>query len=124
MKRTILSGLLGLAAVSSLAACQSAGQFEQRPPTWTSLYQAHWESMANCIVARSQQPLLTVTPTFSAGRANIIVKNAAGGVMGTFDVRSVNNGRDTQVDYRSVYGGPDTDAGGGAQNIANRCARP
>ncbi len=121
MKRTIP---LGLAALVSLAACQSASQFEQRPPTWTSLYQAHWETMANCIVARQQRPLLTVTPTFSAGRANIIVKNAAGGVMGTYDVRSVNNGRDTQVDYRSVYGGPDTDAGGGAQEIADRCARP
>lgn len=116
--------LLALAALAPLAACQSASQFEQRPPTWSSLYQANWESMANCIVARQQRPLLTVTPTFSAGRANIIVKNAAGGVMGTFDVRSVNNGRDTQVDYRSVYGGPDTDAGGGAQEIADRCARP
>ena len=120
MKRTIV---IALAASAALSACQSPGQFEQRPPTWTSLYQANWESMANCIVARSQGPLLTVTPTFSAGRANIVVKNAAGGVMGTFDVRQV-NGRDTEVDYRSVYGGPNTDAGGGAQEIANRCARP
>ena len=120
MNRTIL---LGLTALASLAACQSTSQFEQRPPTWTSLYQANWESMANCITARSQGPLLTVTPTFSAGRANIVVKNAAGGVMGTFDVRQV-NGRDTGVAYRSVYGGPDTNAGGGAQEIADRCARP
>ncbi len=120
MKHTII---IALAASAALSACQSPSQFEQRPPTWTALYQANWESMANCIVARSQGPLLTVTPTFGAGRANIVVKNAAGGVMGTFDVRQV-NGRDTEVDYRSVYGGPNTDAGGGAQEIANRCARP
>lgn len=106
-----------------LAACQSAGQMDQNPPTWTSLYQASWEPMANCIVARSQRPLLTVTPTFSPGRANVVVKNAAGGVMGTFDVRQV-NARDTEVAYRSVYGGPNSGAGGDARDIADRCARP
>jgi hypothetical protein len=115
--------ILGVTAILGLTACQSAGQLEQRPPTWTALYQAPWESMANCIVARSQTPLVTVTPTFSAGRAQIITKNPAGGVLGTFDVRQV-NARDTEVAYRSIYGGPDTDAGGGARNIADRCARP
>jgi len=115
--------ILGVTAILALAACQSAGQLEQKPPTWTALYQAPWESMANCIVARSQTPLVTVTPTFSAGRAQIITKNPAGGVLGTFDVRQV-NARDTEVAYRSIYGGPDTDAGGGARNIADRCARP
>lgn len=114
---------LGVATVLTLAACQSAGQLEQKPPTWSAMYQAPWESMANCIVARSQTPLVSVTPTFSAGRAHIITKNVAGGVLGTFDVRQV-NGRDTEVAYRSIYGGPDTDAGGGARNIADRCARP
>ena len=45
---------LGVTAFLALAACQSAGQLEQKPPTWTAMYQAPWESMANCIVARSQ----------------------------------------------------------------------
>jgi len=114
---------ISLVSLCALAACQSAGQLEQKPPTWTAMYQAPWESMANCIVARSQTPLVTVTPTFSAGRAQIITKNPAGGVLGTFDVRQVSGGA-TEVAYRSIYGGPDTDAGGGARNIADRCARP
>ena len=112
-----------LASLATVAACQSAGQLEQKPPTWTAQYQAPWERMANCIVERSQGPLVTVTPTFSAGQAQIVTKNPAGGVTGTFDVRQV-NGRDTRVAYHSIYGGPDTDAGGGARTIADRCARP
>ena len=114
---------LPVLALGALAACQSAGQMEQAPPTWTSVYQAPWEPMANCIVARSQQPLMTVTPTFSAGRAQVIVTNAAGGVMGTFNVRQI-QGNATEVAYRSVYGGPKTDAGSGAKRIADRCAQP
>ncbi len=39
MNRTIL---LSLAVIAPLAGCQSASQFEQRPPTWSSLYQANW----------------------------------------------------------------------------------
>ena len=115
--------LLSVLAFGALAACQSAGQMDQNPPTWISLYQASWEPMANCIVARSQRPLLTVTPTFSSGRASVVVKNAAGGVMGTFDIRQV-NARDTEVAYRSIYGGPNSGAGGDARYIADRCARP
>ena len=115
--------VFGIASLSLLAACQSASQMDQRPPTWSAIYQAPWEPMANCIVARSQRPLLTVTPTFSPGRANVVVKNAAGGVMGTFDIRQA-SANATEVAYRSVYGGPTTDAGGGARNIADRCARP
>jgi len=115
--------VISLVSLCALAACQSAAQLEQKPPTWTAMYQAHWEPMANCIVARSQTPLVTVTPTFSPGRAQIITKNPAGGVLGTFDVRQVSGGA-TEVAYRSIYGGPDTDAGGGAKNIADRCARP
>jgi hypothetical protein len=120
-----MNGRIVLAASTflTLAACQSADQLEQKPPTWTAIYQAHWEPMANCIVARSQGPLVAVTPTFSPGRAQIVTKNPAGGVLGTFDVRQV-SGNATEVAYRSIYGGPDTDAGGGARNIADRCARP
>jgi uncharacterized lipoprotein YajG len=112
-----------LAALPVLAACQSASQMEQSPPTWTALYQRPWEPMANCIVAGSQRPLVTVTPTFSSGRAQVVEKNAAGGVMGVFEIRQVQGGA-TEVSYRSVYGGPDTDAGGGARRTADRCARP
>ena len=119
MRKTIFAAF----AVSSLVACQSASQMDQRPPTWTAVYQAPWEPLANCIVARSQRPLLTVTPTFSSGRAQIVVANAAGGVMGTFNIRSLPGGG-TEVAYRSVYGGPTTDAGGDAKDIADRCARP
>ncbi len=121
MKKTILLGLA--AATLSVSACQSTAQLEQRPATWNAIYQANWERMANCIVQRSQRPLQTVTPTFSAGRANIVVTNAAGGVLGTFDVRQVSE-RDTEVAYRSIFGGPTTDAGGGARDIADGCARP
>jgi hypothetical protein len=115
--------VLGIAALCALGACQSQSELASKPPTWTAMYQAHWEPMANCIVARSQGPLVMVTPTFSAGRAQIVTKNPAGGVLGTFDVRQV-SGNATEVAYRSIYGGPDTDAGGGARNIADRCARP
>lgn len=114
---------LSLTALSALTACQSAGQMDQRPPTWTAAYQAPWEPLANCIVARSQRPLLTVTPTFSSGSAQVVVSNAAGGVMGTFNIRSLPGGG-TEVAYRSVYGGPTTDAGSDAKDIADRCARP
>lgn len=110
-------------ACCALTACQSASQMDQRPPTWTAAYQAPWEPLANCIVARSQRPLLTVTPTFSSGRAQVVVANAAGGVMGTFNIRGLPGGG-TEVAYRSVYGGPTTDAGGDAKDIADRCARP
>ncbi len=115
--------VLGIASLGALTACQSASQMDQRPPTWTAAYQAPWEPLANCIVARSQRPLLTVTPTFSPGSAQIVVSNAAGGVMGTFNIRSLPGGG-TEVAYRSVYGGPTTDAGGDAKDIADRCARP
>jgi len=115
--------LLSLAALSALTACQSPAQFEQKPPTWTAVYQAHWQAMANCIVARSQGPLQTVTPTFSAGRANVVVTTPTGSVTGSFDIRQI-QGNATEVAYRSVFGGPTSDAGGGARDIADRCARP
>ena len=115
---------LAIAAFATLTACQSAGQMDQRPPTWTAAYQAPWEPLANCIVARSQRPLVTVTPTFSSNHANIVVKNAAGAVLGTFDVREFRGRNATEVAYRSIYGGPTSDAGGDARDIADRCARP
>ena len=115
--------LIPLMALGSLTACQTAGELAQKPPTWTTAYQAPWERMANCIVARSQGPLVTVTPTFFANRAQVVVTNPAGAVLGTFDIRQISAGG-TEVAYRSIYGGPTTDAGGGAKDIADRCARP
>jgi hypothetical protein len=113
----------GIAALCALTACESAGDLSQKPPTWTALYQAPWEPMANCIVQRSQRPLVTVTPTFSSGRAHVVVSNAAGAVLGTFDIRQV-SGRDTEVAYRSIYGGAGSTAGGDARDLTDRCARP
>lgn len=120
MQHSILPASLLLA----LGACQSAAQLDSKPPTWTAVYQAHWQTVANCIVARSQRPLVTVTPTFSSNHANIVVKNAAGAVLGTFDVREYRGRNATEVAYRSIYGGPTSDAGGDARDIADRCARP
>lgn len=115
--------VFGVMALGALTACESPGELAQKPPTWTAVYQAPWEAMANCIVARSQRPLVTVTPTFSSGRAQVVVKNAGGAALGSFDIRQISSGRGTEVAYRSIYGGPDTDAGGGAKEIADRCAR-
>ena len=109
--------------VGALAACQSPGELAQKPPTWSAAYQAPWETMANCIVARSQRPLVTVTPTFSSGRAQVVVTNPAGAVLGSFDIRQMSGGA-SEVAYRSIYGGPGTGAGGDARDIADRCARP
>ena len=108
--------------VGALAACQSPGELAQKPPTWSAAYQVPWETMANCIVARSQGPLVTVTPTFSSGRAQVAVTNPAGAVLGSFDIRQISGGA-SEVAYRSIYGGPGTSAGGDAQDIADRCAR-
>lgn len=115
--------VLGLLVFAALTACESPGQLAQKAPAWTALYQTPWEPMANCIVARSQRPLVTVTPTFTAGRAEVITKNAAGAVLGTFEIRQMSSGS-TEVSYRSIYGGPDSGAGGDARDIADRCARP
>jgi hypothetical protein len=104
----------------AVTGCQSVSQLDQKPPTWTAVYQANWEQMANCIVQRQQRPLLTVTPTFSAGRANIVVTNPTGAVMGTFDVRAIQSNA-TEVAYRSIYGGPNSSAGGDARDKADRC---
>jgi hypothetical protein len=109
-------------ALAALTACQSPGELAQKPPTWSAAYQVPWETMANCIVARSQGPLVTVKPTFSSGRAQVVVTNLAGAVLGSFDIRQI-SGRTTEVAYRSIYGGPGTSAGGDAQDIADRCAR-
>ena len=114
--------VLGIGALWALTACQSPGELAQKPPTWSAAYQVPWETMANCIVARSQRPLVTVTPTFAAGRAQVVVTNPTGAVLGTFDIRQI-SGRASEVAYRSIYGGPDSGAGGDARDTADGCAR-
>ena len=109
-------------ALGALTACQSPGELAQRPPAWSAAYQVPWETMANCIVARSQRPLVTVTPTFTPGRAQVVVTNPAGAVLGSFDIRQMSDGG-SEVAYRSIYGGPNSGAGGDARDIADRCAR-
>jgi hypothetical protein len=109
--------------VAALAACQSPGELAQKPPTWSAAYQVPWERMANCIVAGSQGPLITVTPTFMSGRAQVVVTNPTGAVVGTFDIRQMSPGA-SEVSYRSIYGGPGSGAGGDAKDMADRCARP
>ncbi len=120
MNRT---SVLAVMALGALTACQSPGELAQKPPTWSAAYQVPWDAMANCIVAGSQRPLLTVTPTFSAGRAQVVVTNPAGAVLGTFDIRQMSGGG-TEVSYRSIYGGAGSGAGGDARDLADRCARP
>ncbi len=115
--------LLAVLILAALTACQTPAQLDQNAPTWSAAYQAPWESMANCIVARSQRPLVTVTPTFHPDRAQVVVTNPTGAVMGTFDVRRMSSGG-TDVAYRSIYGGARSGAGGDARDIADRCARP
>jgi hypothetical protein len=113
--------LFATMALAALAACQSSSELAQKPPTWTAAYQVPWQTMANCIVARSQRPLVTVTPTFTAGRAQVVVTNPTGAVLGSFDIRQM-SGRASEVAYRSIYGGPGTSAGGDARDLADRCA--
>jgi hypothetical protein len=115
--------VFGVVALGALAACQSPGELAEKPPTWTAAYQVSWEAMANCIVARSQRPLVTVTPTFSSGRAQVVVTNPAAAVLGSFDIRQMSGGG-AEVAYRSIYGGAGSGAGGDARDIADRCARP
>jgi hypothetical protein len=113
-----------IVALCALAACQSQGQLDRQPPTWSAAYQVPWETMANCIVARSQRPLVTITPTFHSreGRAKVVESTPTGSVLGTFEIRRLASGA-TEVSYRSIYGGPGTTAGGDARNTADRCAR-
>jgi hypothetical protein len=112
-----------LAALAALAACQSPGGLSQQPPTWASTYAVPYDVMTNCLVQRSQLPWVKVVPAFypEERRATVTVTTATGSALGIFDVRQI-SGRDTAVTYRSIYGGPNSSAGGDAQNMADRCA--
>jgi hypothetical protein len=114
--------VFGLAAVFVLTACQSPGSLAQKAPTWTAAYGVPYEAMTNCIVERERSPLQTVTPTFYAQerRATVSVTAPTGSALGVYEIRQISGGG-TEVAYRSIYGGPNTDAGGGAFEKAKRC---
>jgi hypothetical protein len=79
--------------------------------------------MANCLAARSQLPWVKVTPAFypREGRATVTVTTPTGSALGTFNIRQISD-RDSEVSYRSIYGGPNSSAGGDARDKADRCA--
>jgi hypothetical protein len=114
-----------IAALGALTACQSPGGLAQKAPAWTAAYQVPYDKMATCLVERERGPLVTVTPsTYPAERrATVAVTTPTGSALGVYDIRQI-SGRDTQVAYRSIYGGPGSGAGGDALDKANRCANP
>jgi hypothetical protein len=113
--------VFGLGILCATAACQSPGGLAEKPPTWTASYGVPFDVLTNCIVEQERGPLVTVTPRFYAQerRATISVTTPTGSVVGVYDIRTVSGG--TQVSYRSIFGGPTTDAGGGAYEKARRC---
>ena len=117
--------LFSIAALCALTACQSPGGLAQRAPTWTAVYQVPWDAMTNCLVERERVPWVTVTPTFYAQerRATVAVTTPTGSALGVYDIRQISD-RDTEVAYRSIYGGVGSGAGADALDKANRCGNP
>jgi hypothetical protein len=116
---------LGIAILGVLAACQSPAGLSQGAPTWTAAYQVPYDAMANCLVARERLPWVTVTPSIYAPeqRATVTVTTPTGSALGVYEIRQI-SARDTEVSYRSIYGGPGSGAGGDALEKANRCGNP
>ena len=121
VSRMNFSTVLSLAMLFAAAACQSPGGLAQKPPTWTAVYGVSYDALTNRIVEQERGPLVTVTPTFYAQerRATVAVTTPSGSAVGVYDIRQISGG--TQVSYRSIFGGPTTDAGGGAYEKARRC---
>jgi hypothetical protein len=117
--------MLSIAALGALTACQSPGGLGQKAPAWTAVYQVSYDTMANCLVERERQPWVTVTPSTypPERRATVAVTAPTGSALGIYDIRQI-SGRDTEVAYRSIYGGPGSGAGGDALEKANRCGNP
>jgi hypothetical protein len=117
-----ISAAFALGILCMTAACQSPGGLADRPPTWTAAYGAPWDALTNCIAEQERSPLVTVTPRFFAQerRATISVTTPTGSAVGVYDIQAVSGGG-TQVSYRSIFGGPTSDAGGGAYEKARRC---
>ena len=116
--RTILS----VAALGTVTACQGPAGLAQKTPTWTAAYGVPYDVLANCIAERERGPLVTVTPAIYSEqrRATVSVTTPTGSALGVYEIRQISSGG-TEVTYRSIYGGPNTDAGGGAFEKARRC---
>lgn len=117
--------LFGIAAACVLMGCQSTGELAQRAPAWTAVYQVSYDRMANCLVDLERGPLANVTPSTypQERRARVAVTAPTGSALGEYDIRQI-SARDTEVAYRSIYGGPGSGAGSDALNKANRCGNP
>ena len=85
------------------------------------MYGVPYDALTNCIVESERGPLVTVTPRFFAQerRAPVAITTPTGSAVGVYDIRQVSGG--TEVAYRSIFGGPTSDAGGGAYEKAKRC---
>ena len=117
--------LLGFAASGVLVGCQSPGELAQKGAAWNAVYQVPYQRMANCIADLERGPMTTVTPSTYAQerRARVVVTAPTGSALGEYDIRQI-SARDTEVTYRSIYGGPGSGAGSGALEKANRCGNP
>jgi hypothetical protein len=115
--------LFGIAALSALAACEAPSGLSQSAPAWGTVYPVPYDAMANCLAERSQLPWVRVTPAFypQERRATVTVTTPTGSALGIFNIRQISD-RDSEVSYRSIYGGPESSAGGDARNKADRCA--
>lgn len=117
--------MLGIASSCVLMGCQSPGELGQSAPAWKAVYQVSYERMANCIAEAERSGMVTVTPsTFpQEQRARVVVTAPTGSALGVYDIRQI-SGRDTEVLYKSIYGGPGSGAGSGALDKADRCGNP
>jgi hypothetical protein len=118
----IFRSAFSVVALCTLTSCQSPGGLAQKAPAWSATYRVSYETMANCIVERERLPWTTVTPSIypREGRATVAVTTPAGSALGTYEIRQI-SARDSEVTYRSIYGGPGSGAGGDALDKANRC---
>ena len=120
-RRTVFS----IAALSALTACQSPTGLAQKAPAWTAVYRVPYDAMANCLVERERLPWVTVTPSIypQERRATVTVTAPTGSALGVYEIRQMSGG-ETEVAYRSIYGGPGSGAGSDALEKANRCGNP
>lgn len=114
--------IFAAASLSILAACQSPGGLAEKAPAWTAVYQVPYEVFTNCIAERERLPWVTVTPSVfpQERRATVSVTTGTGSALGSYDIRQI-SARDTDVAYRSIYGGPGSGAGSDALDKANLC---
>ena len=114
-----------IAALCALTACQSPDELAQRAPAWTASYRVPYDELATCLVARERLPWVKVVPSTypRERRAKVLVTSPTGSALGVYDIRQVSD-RDSEVAYRSIYGGPGSGAGGDALRKADRCGNP